>query len=405
MRVGVYLGGQAPDSGGGYTFQADLFAAFASSASSSHHEFVVFIEENLAGAALALLAGTGVNVVPISPAGRFDRFASMLQRDFAFVRVKWSRGGRLQQLARQHAIEYMWFLSSDCHLLDMPYMAVVWDLQHRTLPWFPEVTANGEFDAREASNSWFLRRASAVVTGTRVGAAELEHFYQITPDCIKIIPHPTPAYALAAASEPAGEESAARIHRAYRIGADYLVYPAQFWPHKNHANLLYAMAILRSELKRPVELVLVGGDKGNRAYCEALATKLGLSSACHFLGFIPREDLVELYRAAVALVYPSFGGPENLPPLEAFALGCAVLAADVPGAREQLGECAKFIDPKNPAQIASAIDALCGDAAARASMIVLGKARAAGWTGKDFIKGVFSILDEFEPVRRAWGLE
>lgn len=405
MKVGIYLGGQSPDSGGGYTFQADLFAAFASLASSSRHEFVVFIGENLAGAAWALLAGTGVNVIPMPRAGMFSRFAAMLQRDFSFVRVKWRHAGRLQQLASQHAIEYMWFLSSDCHLLDIPYMAVVWDLQHRTLPWFPEVTANGEFDAREASNGWFLRRASAVVTGTRVGASELERYYQITPGCIKILPHPTPAYALAAASDPAGEESAVRIRRAYRIGVDYVVYPAQFWAHKNHANLLHAMAILGTDRRRPIDLVMVGSDKGNRAYCESLAAKLGLTGTCHFLGFIPREDLIDLYRAAVALVYPSFGGPENLPPLEAFALGCPVLAADVPGAREQLGECAKFIDPRNPAQIAGAIDALCNDVAARASMIEQGKARASAWTGKDFIKGVFGVLDEFEPVRRAWGLE
>ena len=82
-----------------------------------------------------------------------------------------------------------------------------------------------------------------------------------------------------------------------------------------------------------------------------------------------------------------------------------MLAADVPGAREQLGECAQFIDPKSPAQIAGAIDALSVDPDARAAMIARGKVRAAEWTGKDFIKGVFGVLDDFEPIRRAWGPE
>ncbi len=405
MRVGVYLGGQGPDSGGGYTFQSDIFAAFASSATTSRHNFVVFVDEDLAGAARDLLVDTDVKVVPMRRVGFFDRIAAMLQRDFAFVRVNWSRAGRLQKLARRHGIEYMWFLSSDCHLLDMPYMAVVWDLQHRTLPWFPELTANGEYDAREASNSWFLRRASAVVTGTRVGAAELERYYQITPECIKILPHPTPSYALKASGVPADNESIARVLRAYGIGGDYLVYPAQFWAHKNHANLLKAMALVHRELQRPIELAMVGGDKGNRGYCEKLVASLGLSGTCHFLGFVPRDDLIDLYRGAVALVYPSFGGPENLPPLEAFALECPVLAADVPGAREQLGDCAAFFDPRNPSQIAEAINALSGDADARAPMVARGKVRAAGWDGRDFVKGVFDLLDEFESVRCAWGAE
>jgi glycosyltransferase involved in cell wall biosynthesis len=43
------------------------------------------------------------------------------------------------------------------------------------------------------------------------------------------------------------------------------------------------------------------------------------------------------------LRYPSFFGAENLPPLEAFALGCPVIAADMPGAREQLGDAAILV--------------------------------------------------------------
>ena len=41
----------------------------------------------------------------------------------------------------------------------------------------------------------------------------------------------------------------------------------------------------------------------------------------------------------------SLFGPENLPPLEAMALGCPVVAADVPGAREQLGDAALRVPP------------------------------------------------------------
>ncbi len=121
-----------------------------------------------------------------------------------------------------------------------------------------------------------------------------------------------------------------------------------------------------------------------------------------FLGFIAREDLLALYRNAMALVYPSFCGPENLPPLEAFAVGCVVLAVDVPGAREQLGDAALLVDPKDPVAIASAIRTLSEDSALRETLRQRGFARASRWTGKDYVKCVLSILDEFEAVRRCW---
>ena len=114
------------------------------------------------------------------------------------------------------------------------------------------------------------------------------------------------------------------------------------------------------------------------------------------------EDLVALYRGAFALAYVTFFGPENLPPLEAFALGCPVIASDVSGAREQLVDAALFVDPRNPAEIAAAIKQLHDDDNLRSSLIDKGRARAERWTATEFVRGVFAALDEFEPVRRCW---
>ena len=121
-----------------------------------------------------------------------------------------------------------------------------------------------------------------------------------------------------------------------------------------------------------------------------------------FLGFVPLEDLVALYRGAFALAYVTFFGPENLPPLEAFALGCPVVASDVSGAREQLGEAALLVDPRDPAKIAAGIKALHDDKDLRRRLIENGRARAERWTAKDFVREVFKTFDEFEPVRRCW---
>ena len=65
--------------------------------------------------------------------------------------------------------------------------------------------------------------------------------------------------------------------------------------------------------------------------CERQAAERGLAGAVHILGFVSDEELVALYQHAHALLYLSRFGPENLPPLEAFALGCPAIVEDVCG--------------------------------------------------------------------------
>ena len=93
---------------------------------------------------------------------------------------------------------------------------------------------------------------------------------------------------------------------------------------------------------------------------------------------------------------------ENLPPLEAFALGCPVIAARVSGAEEQMGEAAILVDPVDVDEIAAAIRRVHGDVRLRTQLVDAGKMRAAAWTVQDFVRGAFGIIDQFEAVRRVW---
>ena len=91
------------------------------------------------------------------------------------------------------------------------------------------------------------------------------------------------------------------------------------------------------------------------------------------------------------LLYQSFFGPENLPPLEAFALGCPVIAANVSGAVEQLGDAAILVDPKTLEEIAGAIRTLHND---RKLFSRTGLSRAGARlarTADHFVRGVFSF--------------
>ncbi len=381
MRVGVLPSGEAAHVGGGFTFEREVIDQLVAHAGESRHRFVFLDEPGELGRALP----PNVEIAGGLP-GPLRR---VLRPGRRFV---------IDRVVARAKVDLVWNLWPFHPVTDAPFITVVWDLQHRLQPLFPEVSSRGEWESRERHISRRLRRAAAVIAGNEAGRREICAFYQVPEGRVHLLPHPTPRFAL-----EAGDGAQAALSR-LGLTEGYLLYPAQFWPHKNHANLLLALAALRDE-GLPLPLVLVGSDKGNAAAVRRMADDLGLSQQVRFLGFVGVDDLVALYRGALCLAYASLFGPENLPPLEAFALGCPVVASDVAGAREQLGDAAVLVDATQPRALADALRRVAQDPALRAELAARGKDRARRWTGREFVRGVFEILDGLAPYVRCWRAE
>jgi glycosyltransferase involved in cell wall biosynthesis len=395
MRVGVFLDDIRPEAGGGFTIVHDLADAFCELAGESGHRYVLFSTPEYAEHLLDCRPPHNVSICPMPARGHLGRAVAGLRHYLPVSGYLLRFAGRLERQARKIGVEIVWFVGGFYDTLDIPYISTVWDLQHRTHPWFPEVSADWRWDHRELVIGRHLRRATRLITGTEVGREQIIQCYGIAAETIRILPHPTPAFALRSAEKMGAAKPAA-------TEPTYMLYPAQFWPHKNHVNLLLAWRELLDRGVDAPRLVLAGSDKGNRRYVERWAAKLALTDHVSMPGFVPVQDLIQLYRGAEALVYPSFSGPENLPPLEAFALGCPVMSSEFPGAREQLGDAALYFDPARPGSIADAVVRLRGDPDLRRNLIEAGRSRALRQTARDFVRGVFAILDEFEPQRRCW---
>lgn len=394
MHIAAVLAGFDPESGGGHTFEREILAALKRAAPSSPHTFTLLCPPGAYDALVKDVAGTGLKVASVPK--RTGRLAAMLLREFESVRAHWRRASDIDRVASSLGIEFVWFLSAQPDRTDLPYMTVVWDLQHRATPWFPEFSANGVWDARDSVHRWFLQRATKIVTGTKVGEDQLVHFFQVPRENVLTLPHPTPSYAI-----EESQRSIATTTALPDISQPFVLYPAQFWAHKNHVNLLLAIADLKKK-GVDVSVALVGSDKGNRKFVADLAAREGISDRVHFLGFVDRDTLVALYRKALALTYVSWCGPENLPPLEAFALGCPVIATRIPGAEQQLGDAASFCDPGRPESISAAISGLLNDQSLRASLVEAGHRRAKRFTSADYVSGVMTFIDEFAAARRCW---
>ena len=92
-------------------------------------------------------------------------------------------------------------------------------------------------------------------------------------------------------------------------------------------------------------------------------------------GHVSMDALVDLYRSASCLVFPSLYEGFGLPPLEAMACGCPVAVANTTSLPEVCGDTAEYFDPLSAEDMATAIlRALDGH------LIERGLARAAQFT-------------------------
>lgn len=405
MKVCIFAGDYPEDLGGGYTFEQEIFTALKELLPDSNHTFFLF-KQGLNPIQPLTAPSSSPSSTQISDKSRsatrakakiqiFPGLATAI-RQLKPIQLAYEQF-KLRAL-KQAGIQLTLSLSPTCITTEIPYITVLWDLEHRRQPYFPEVSVAGEWRKRENSYSCLLQRAAFVLCGTEVGKTEIERFYQVPGERIRVLPFPTPQFALDA---PLTDDN--HLIEKYRLPKNYLFYPAQFWPHKNHVGLLLAVKLLRDQYNLNFPIVFSGSNRGNQSYIRQVIHQLNLEEQVHFLGFVPQTDLIAIYRNAFALTYMSFFGPDNLPPLEAMALGCPVIASRVSGAEEQLGDAALLFNQQSAEQeVALAIKSLYEDPSLRQSLIDRGLQRACAWTPKDYAKGIFSMLDEMEVIRRCW---
>jgi glycosyltransferase involved in cell wall biosynthesis len=381
MKVGLYVVNMPATLGGGYVLRDDV--ARAALEAKGRHQFELV--PAVSTAAATQRGGRG-----------------------AFARLKWTKSGvtndPVKQLAvdlRERGIQLLWFNHIEPIDVGLPYILSIFDLQHRLQPWFPEVSAQGQWEHREAAWANAVRRASMVTVGSREAKEQLSMFYGVPLENIYVVPLPTPRAAIVAANTRPVEDDGA-IKQKYGIAGEFLFYPAQFWSHKNHVNLLHALKLLHTQHGLKLSLVFTGSDQGNLPFIQKIAQELGLTPFVHFLGFVPHEDVLAFYRCALALSYVSFFGPENLPPLEALALGCPVVLSDVPGVRTLFGESPVLVNPRSETSIANAIKWLHDNPDARRERAPAGREIAIRNSPEQYVRNIQEIVDDFEPVRRCW---
>lgn len=395
MRIGVILE-QPLEAGGGYqlglTTLKTLFAH-----QGEPHEFVALtpLRQNIKA-----LASYGIDAHLFST-GRLGNLISLLCRGplvgrMLLGRLTGSSQLPIERALKKHSLDLIYFVNASnlaTFIIDHPVMIRVLDVCHLDWPEFPEIRLNREFDTREDVLNCVAKRAVAVLVDAELARTKLISRYGLDASRVHVLgfePGDLPKGA------QASEEAIASMRQTVGLGDHpFVFYPAQYWPHKNHAYIIRAIKKL-ADCGTIVHAVFCGSNKGNQGFIEELAKRHEVSHLIHHLGFIEREMIASLYRSALALVMPTWFGPTNIPPLEAFASSCPVLYSDLEGLREQVGDAALLMSLDDPASLAGHLERLLVEPGLRETLIVKGHQRLAELREVDTWQIHAAIFKQFE---------
>lgn len=310
-----------------------------------------------------------------------------------------------EKILFNNEIDLVYFLTPDGRYKDLErlnYIATIWDLCHRDDPEFPEVRWDRGPEIRDRNYSQILPKATAIFVDSELSRSNIVRRYGVDIDRVHVMPFEASVATQSQTGTGSPAQSHIDIKTKYGMKAPYVFYPAQFWSHKNHIYLLEGLADLRARHGYKVGAIFVGSDKGNLEYVKQRAADLGLIEDIKFGGFVPNEEVPILYKQSLALVMPTYFGPTNLPPLEAFELGVPVLYPDKPGLREQVGDAALLMDLKKPSSLADHLYSLLTNEMLRSQLIAKGHVKIKIHGKGNRISLLESVITDFRSRRMCW---
>ncbi len=208
--------------------------------------------------------------------------------------------------------------------------------------------------------------ASAVVTPSAFAKRELVELLGLPESRVHVVPNGYERDVFHPDVIPADAEMLA----ARGISGPFLLYSGGFTRRKNVKALLEAWT-QTAPAYPDLTLVLAGPT----APLEALAAETPAPRVV-VAGYLERDLLPRILKAATALVYPSIYEGFGLPPLEAMALGVPVIAVRQGAVPEVVGDCAVLAENGSPESLAAAVRSLLDNAALAHSLSACGPARA-----------------------------
>jgi len=300
--------------------------------------------------------------------------------------------GRLAALLARERID-LWFCPF-MHALPIdagvPVVNTIPDLQHE---YYPEFFHEHELTMRQLGYQYSCRAAAATIGISRHVADDIVRLYGVPAEKVFAIPLALDPFMQAIQGDV--QRLVAEVRLKYRLDGEFVFYPANAWPHKNHETLVRAMALVARE--RPdLRLVLTGCPYSLAERIQPILDEHNLHDTVRHLGYVSRADIAGLHAASAMLAFPSLFEGFGLPLLEAMHLGAPVACSDIGGLPEVGGQAVRFFDPRSERQMADAILTITGDSAVRRQLVEAGREQVARFS---YARTAADTLRVFERVR------
>lgn len=184
-------------------------------------------------------------------------------------------------------------------------------------------------------------RARSILTVSEHARNDLAHILSVSPERVRVTP---------LAPKPG-------VTRPHFPKAPYFLTLGALDPRKNVMAVLRAMA----RVPEPFRLQVAGVEPKALRLLAQRCEALGIAGRVDIAGMVSDDRLADLYRHAIALVYPSYYEGFGLPVLEAMAQGCPVIASDRSSLPEVMGTAGLPISPDDPTQLAKIMAELASD--------------------------------------------
>ncbi len=247
------------------------------------------------------------------------------------------------------------------------------DLQHLH---FPENFSTAELTLRHQRYDESAQRAAAIVASSDFTRGDILAHLDVSDAKVHTIPVACDPEIIDGAHRFSTETARER----YRLPEMFAFYPAAFWPHKNHARLFEALAIVRSRsLRHDLKLVCAGCRKhSGRDAVEQALDRFDVRDHVLFLDYIPTAHLGGVYKASQFCVMSSLFESSSYPVIEAQTLGVAAMCSAITSLPELMDEGAGLLfDPHSPESIAEKMLRWLDDPTDRREHAERGRTRAA----------------------------
>ncbi|MGH8020391.1 MAG: hypothetical protein ACREIA_19335, partial [Opitutaceae bacterium] len=208
----------------------------------------------------------------------------------------------LPALVRKHGARVLFTANGLEADIGIPQVCWIPDFQHLN---HPEFFPAAELARRGAAFARIFSDAARIVVSNHCGFEDaMRHFPHARERMVTL---PFVMYLGREWRAP----DASVVVRKLGLPQKFILFPAQFWKHKNHPCLFEAVRRAREQNGCDnVVLVCTGHPQDMRdpAHAPALSAFIRehrLENAIRILGLIPREDQVQLMRAAAAIAQPS----------------------------------------------------------------------------------------------------